>query len=78
MKRGTNEREFVKIKKQFKQIGEIVRHTKANALWEHEAAVRKKIKALKEYEKENFKDYKSVYKNYIELLEYISIMLYSD
>lgn len=72
MKQGAAERDFLKIKKQFRQIEEIAKHTKGNALWEHEAAVRKKIKALKEYEKENFKDYKNVYGNYLDLLEYIS------
>ena len=50
MKKGVAERDFIKIKKQFKQIEEIAKHTKGNALWEHEAAVRKKIMALKGYE----------------------------
>lgn len=75
MKKGADQREFIKIKKQLKQIQEIAKHTKGNALWEHEATVRKKIKALKEYENENFTDYKNVYENYLELLEYISIRL---
>lgn len=72
MKKGAAERDFLKIKKQFRQIEEIAKHTKGNALWEHEAAVRKKLKALKELEKESFKDYKIIYNNYLELLEYIS------
>lgn len=75
MKKGSIEKEFIKIKNQFTQIEEIAKHTKLNALWEHEAAVRKKLKALKEYEKENFRDYKSVYESYLELLEYISTRL---
>ena len=78
MKKGAIERNFKKIKNQFAQIEEIVKHTKANALWEHEAAVRKKLKELKEFQKENFKDYKRVYEKYLELLEYISIRLVED
>lgn len=75
MKKNAIERDFTKIKKQFKQIEEIAKHTKGNALWEHEVAVRKKLKVLKEYEKQNFKEYKNVLENYLELLEYISIRL---
>ena len=78
MKKGSFERDFIKIKKQFKQIEEIAKHTKGNALWEHEVAVRKKLNALKEYEKENFRDYKNVYENYLELLECISIRLIQE
>ena len=78
MKTGTMERDFIKIKKQFKQIEEIAKHTKGNDLWEHEAAVRKKLKALKEYENKNFKEHKSVYEKYLGLLEYISIRLIED
>jgi len=78
MKKGASERNFKKVKSQFNQIQEIVKHTKSNALWEHEAAVRKKLKELKEFKKENFKDYKRVYENYSELLEYISIRLIED
>lgn len=75
MKQGGIERDFLKIKKQFKQIQEISFHTKGNDLWENEVAVRKKLNVLKEYEKKNFKDYKSVYENYLGLLEYISTRL---
>ncbi len=78
MKKGALDRNFKKVKSQFAQIQEIVKHTKSNALWEHEAAVRKKLKELKEFKKENFKDYKRVYENYSELLEYISIRLVED
>lgn len=75
MKRGTLERNFKKIKGQFNQIQEIAKHTKGNALWEHEVAVRKKLSALKELQNENFVEYKNVYGKYLELLEYISIRL---
>lgn len=78
MKKGALDRNFKKIKSQFAQIKEIAMHTKSNVLWEHEAAVRKKIKEIKELKKENFKDYKSVYENYSQLLEYISIRLIED
>ena len=78
MKKGAIERNFKKVKSQFAQIQEIAKHTKPNALWEHEAAVRKKLKELKEFKKENFKDYKRVYENYSELLKYISIRLVED
>lgn len=75
MKKTTLERDFKKIRSQFNQIEEIAKHTRGNALWEHEAAVRKKLNALKELGKENFAEYKKVYDKYLELLEYISIRL---
>ncbi|MBW9159139.1 helicase-related protein [Clostridium tagluense] len=78
MKKGALERNFIKVKSQFAQIKEIAVHTKSNALWEHEAAVRKKLKELKAFKSENFKDYKRVYENYSQLLEYISIRLVED
>jgi ATP-dependent RNA helicase SUPV3L1/SUV3 len=78
MKKGVLDRNFKKIKSQFSQIQEIVKHTKPNALWEHEAAIRKKLKELREFKKENFKEYKRVYENYSELLEYISKKLVED
>ena len=78
VKKATLEREFKKISGQFNQIEEIAKHTKANALWEHEAAVRKKLNALKEFQKENFSEYKKVYEKYLMLLEYISIKLIAD
>jgi ATP-dependent RNA helicase SUPV3L1/SUV3 len=78
MKKGALERNFKKIKSQFSQIQEIVKHTKPNALWEHEASIRKKLKELREIKKENFKEYKRVYENYSELLEYISKKLVED
>lgn len=72
MKKETKEREFKKIKQQYNHIEEIVSNTKGNALWEQEAAVRKKLKTLHKFENENFKDYKKVYESYLKLLEYIS------
>lgn len=78
MKRGAIERNFRKIKNQIAQIDEIVRHTKTNALWDHESAVRKKLKELKEYEDADLKDYTYVYDGYLEILEYISKRLLED
>lgn len=78
MKRGAVERNFRKIKNQINQIDEIVRHTKTNALWEHEASVRKKIKLLEEFENQGLRDYKSVYDKYIEIFDYISERLVED
>jgi ATP-dependent RNA helicase SUPV3L1/SUV3 len=78
MKRGVLERNFRKLKNQVSQIEEIVRHTKTNSLWEHEASVRKKVKELKEYEVEDLKDYKNVFESYLAILEYISSRLIED
>ncbi len=78
MKRGAAERNFRKIKNQISQIQEIVKHTKTNALWEHEAAVRKKIRHLKEFENDGLRDFKSVYEGYLEILEDISKRLIDD
>lgn len=78
MKKGVIERNFRKLKNQIDQINEIVRHTKTNALWEHEAAIRKKLKELKEYEIENLSGYEQVYRSYTDILEYISSRLIED
>ncbi|MBC8060656.1 MAG: RNA helicase [Clostridiaceae bacterium] len=78
MKKTALERDFKKIKSQFNQIQEIAKHTKGNALWEHEAAVRKKLNALKELQRENFPDFKNVYDKYLNLLEHISIRIIQD
>ncbi|MFL0247789.1 helicase-related protein [Candidatus Clostridium stratigraminis] len=78
MKRGVIERNFRKLKNQISQIDEIVRHTKTNSLWEHEASVRKKLKELREYENENLKDLKDVYEGYLKILEFISKKLIED
>lgn len=72
MKSRTIERNFRKIKNEIHQIEDIVKHTKPNALWEHEAAIRKKLKALKELQREDLRDFNKVYERYLELLETIS------
>jgi len=78
MKKGAIARNFKKVKSQFAKIQEIVKHTKSNALWEHEVSVRKKMKELIIFEKENSKEYRKVYEEYSQLLEYISIRLVED
>lgn len=78
MKRGIIERNFRKIKNQIHQINEIVKNTKTNSLWEHEASVRKKLKQLKEFEGAGLRDYEEVYQSYLEVLEYISERLVKD
>ncbi|WP_017417101.1 helicase-related protein [Clostridium tunisiense] len=78
MKRGVIERNFRKIKNQIHQINEIVKNSKTNSLWEHEASVRKKLKQLKEFEGAGLRDYEEVYQSYLEILEYISERLVKD
>jgi ATP-dependent RNA helicase SUPV3L1/SUV3 len=78
MKRGAVERNYRKLKNQTTQIGEIVRHTKTNSLWEHEASLRKKIKELREYKEYNLPDFDRVYSKYLEILEYVSSRLIED
>ncbi|GFZ32005.1 helicase [Clostridium zeae] len=77
MKRA-DERNFRKIKNQIQQIDEIVRHTKTNALWEHEASVRKKLKELSQFRREELRDYDKVYDGYVDVLNYISERLLED
>jgi ATP-dependent RNA helicase SUPV3L1/SUV3 len=78
MKRGVVERNFKKLKSQIHQINEIVKNTKTNSLWEHEASIRKKLKELREYENQGLKDFNSVYYSYLEILDYISERLVKD
>lgn len=72
MKKNAAQREFKKLKGQINQIEEIVHNSRPGALLEHEVAVRKKLRILKELEKENLKEYKNVYDRYKEVFEYIS------
>lgn len=78
MKRGAVERNFRKIKNQLAQTEEIVKHTKVNALWEQEAAIRKKIRLLEEFKGADLRDFKAVYQGYVELLDYISEKLVEE
>ncbi|MBW9153944.1 helicase-related protein [Clostridium estertheticum] len=78
MKKNESQREFKKLKGQISQIEEIVHHSKPGALIEHEVAIRKKLKKIKELENEGFKDFKKVYEKYEELLEDISKRMLED
>ena len=75
MKIGAIERNFRKIKNGFNQMDNIVRHSKKGALFEHEVAIRKKLKELlelKDYKNCNKDEYELVYKDYLQLLNYVS------
>lgn len=69
MKGNAEQREFKKLKNQIKQIEEIVHNSKGNALFEHEATIRKKLIQLKSMKKETFKDFNDIYERYEYLLE---------
>lgn len=69
MKGNAEQREFKKLKNQIKQIEEIVHNSKSNALFEHEATIRKKLIQLKSMKKETFKDFNDIYERYESLLE---------
>lgn len=78
MKKNAAIREFKKLKSQINQIEEIVHHSKVGALIEHESAIRKKIRLLKEMEKEGFKEYDFVCERYEEILEDVSKRMLED
>ncbi|WP_040210458.1 helicase-related protein [Clostridium polynesiense] len=78
MKRGAAERNFRKLKNQIAQIDEIIRNSKTSSLWEHEAAIRKKLKSLGEMKNQEIKDFNRVYTRYLEMLEYVSRRLIQD
>ena len=78
MKKDVSQREFKKLKSQINQIEEIVHHSKPGALIEHETAIRKKLKKIKELENEGLKDFKMVYEKYEKLLEDISKRILED
>lgn len=69
MKGNAEQREFKKLKNQIKQIEEIVHNSKGNALFEHEATIRKKLIQLRSMKKETFKDFNDIYERYESLLE---------
>jgi len=68
-------REFEKLRLQLKQTEIIVKNSKDSNLWNHEANVRKKIKALKEQQYKQLKEYTTVYNGYLQLLDNISMRL---
>lgn len=78
MKAAAIERNFRKIKNQFPQTLKIVKHSKPNSLWEHEASVRKKIKTLLKFKDQSLNEYEDVYSDYVSLLNYISKKLLDE
>ena len=78
MKKNVSLREFKKLKSQINQIEEIVHHSKVGALIEQETSIRKKIRLLKEMEKEGFKEYQDVCDRYDEILEDASKRILED
>lgn len=72
MKKNNMQREFKKLKGQINQIREIAKSSRASSLYEQESALRKKIRMLKEMEKEGFKDYQRVLSDYEEVLELVA------
>lgn len=69
------QRDFDKLKSQLSQIEHIAKNSKDSNLWGHEAAVRKKLKALKSFESMDMKEFGAVYKGYLSLLDDISSRL---
>lgn len=78
MRRASIDRNFRKIKNSYSQTEDIVQHSKINSLWEQEASIRKKLKKLETMKDENIRDFKEVYNNYSNLLDYISKKLVKD
>ncbi len=68
-------RDYQKLKSQLKQISEIANSTKDSNLWNHEAAVRKRIKELKDPRYKEMRNYTEVYNGYLQLLDNISVRL---
>lgn len=79
MKKNRKEaRELLIFKEQLNNMKQIVTNTKTANLWSHEAAIRKKLKAMTKMQGENIKSYGQVYEEYRELLDDISIRLLDD
>ncbi|GAA0719464.1 helicase [Clostridium malenominatum] len=79
MKRRTVERNFRKIKNEIAHIENLVKNTKSiNGLWEHEGAIRRKLRHLKEFEGEDLRDFQKIYDRYLEALENVSTKLIND
>ncbi len=68
-------REFEMLKKQLDQTAYIVKNSRDSKLWDHEASVRKRIKALRVMQYRDFKGFDSVMNGYLALLDEISIRL---
>lgn len=72
------EKEFKILKQQLGQIREIVGYTRVSQLWSHEAAVRKKLKALAQMEGKGFKGFEEIYEGYKQLLDDLSQRILED
>lgn len=78
MKKNAADREFRQLKGQIAQIDEIIKHTKTNALWEHEASLRKKIKSLNQLQNKGINGFSQVYNRYLDAFRYVSNRLIED
>ncbi len=78
MKKNVADREFRKLKGQIAQIDDIIKHTKTNALWEHEASLRKKIKSLNQLQNKGINGFSQVYNRYLDAFRYVSNRLIED
>ncbi|EJO5346543.1 RNA helicase [Clostridium botulinum] len=78
MKKGSIHRNFRKIKNSYNQTEDVVNNSKIKSLWDQEASIRKKLKKLETMKDEDIRDFKEVYNNYLELLDYISKKLVKD
>lgn len=72
------EKEMKILKQQLGQIKEIVAYTRVSQLWSHEAAVRKKLKALDQMKQKRLKGFEEVYEGYRELLDDLSKRILED
>jgi len=72
------EYELAEIKRQYYQIRAITSRTKARHLWQHEAAVRDKIKALSRLRAQAPRGLEEIYRNYVALLEELSRRILDD
>lgn len=72
------EKEFKVLKQQLGQIEEIAAYTRVSQLWSHEAAVRKKLKALKQMEGKGIKGFDAIYEGYRTLLDNLSQRILED
>ena len=66
------QREFETIKKQLDQTAHIVSNTRDSKLWDHEASVRKRIRALHAMHYRDLKGFDEVLNGYLALLDDIS------
>ncbi len=76
--RKRQEYEFEAIKRQYFQIKAVASRTKARHLWQHEAAVRDKLKSLQRLRDHAPRGLEETYKNYIGLLEELSRRILDD